>query len=122
MGKTTQIPVADAWCEHVTASVNWDALRIRLPRDPAMSVSATLDLYLGGTIRHEYGNGRIYCHDCPFLNNDQVAVGASRGPIPACACHVGIVQAFVKGALGSGILVEQKLENNECHLMLHPVA
>lgn len=119
MGDPVQIPVADAWREHVLASVDWEALKPRLPASEAISVSSVLDLYLGGTIRHEYRGGQILCHGCPYLKNE---AGCGGDPLPACACHMGIVRAIARGILGTDFTANREVENNECRLILHPIA
>jgi hypothetical protein len=114
--------VADAWFEHTMASLNWKALKSAMPMAPEMAISAVLDLYVGGTILHTYEKGNIYCINCEYMENRNLVnfVEDPCEPVPACACHMGIVRACAHGIMGTDFMVHQEI-GNRCRLSLQPI-
>ncbi len=120
MSKPVQISFADAWREHVLASVDWSALNQRLPADLTCAVCLCLDLYLGGTIRHDPGSGNIVCRGCLYLKENRARFEDSNTRYSACDCHVGILGAFLQGVSGRRHAVVHTIENSECWFSVHP--
>lgn len=122
MGSSVQIELADVWREHVLASVKWNALEAALPTDVAASVCVSLDLYVGGTVRHEYVDGAIRCNGCAYADRMSGEAGESQSQqCSACSCHEGIVSAFVQGVLHKACRIARESEAGGCRLTLHPV-
>ena len=110
MSVATDTSVRGMWREHVLAAVAWDDLQTDGVSDLDFHVGICLDLFLGGTIRHEVGDGQLLCSGC-------AASGAEHGG-GLCEVHLGIVEAFLQGMTGVGCRAEHHVEGGKCTVVL----
>lgn len=102
------LSLKDVWREHVLHSVDWTALVAAPSRRGGADAALFLDVFLGGTIRHEPDDGSFACRSCPF---DPLSEAE-----PGCECHLGIVAAFLEGCTGAGYVVTRKPDGGLCRI------
>lgn len=112
MHVATETSVRGIWREHVLAAVAWDELRTDGVSDLAFHVGICLDLFVGGTVCHELGDGGLVCRGCEADGSEHW-----RG---LCEVHLGIVEAFLQGMTGIGHRAERRLEGGKCKIVLQP--
>src|SRR5258708_1690077 len=101
-----EISLRGVWREHVLAAVQWHELRNEGSLTNHELVAVFLDLFTGGALEHELTlNSLIVCHQCPYAREGHEE--------PACELHLGIVEAFYQGLIGTTHIANRVIQGKE---------
>jgi hypothetical protein len=70
-------------------------------------VALYLDLFTGGALEHDVVESWLVCHRCPYAVKDSQ---------PACEMHLGVIEAFHQGMLGTRHSARRIVDKGECRI------